>query len=104
MGDRQACDLDVIKHNHGEDTPFRYNFETRYPSDCKFYCRNGPRLRRSGAHQERGVRAAHQVPAVPLRGVLPGAWNGPRPRLGELHDHAAVAEPLRPAEDDGDLR
>ena len=30
--------LDVIKHNHGEDTPFRYNFETRYPSDCKFYC------------------------------------------------------------------
>lgn len=29
--------LNVIKHNHGEDTPFRYNFETRYPSDCKFY-------------------------------------------------------------------
>ena len=29
---------DVIKHNHGEDTPFRYNFDDRYPKDCKFYC------------------------------------------------------------------
>ena len=29
--------LNVIKHNHGEDTPFRYNFDDRYPKDCKFY-------------------------------------------------------------------
>jgi singapore isolate B (sub-type 7) whole genome shotgun sequence assembly, scaffold_0 len=30
--------LDVITHNHGIDTPFRYNFEQRYPADCAFYC------------------------------------------------------------------
>lgn len=27
----------VITHNHGIDTPFRYNFEQRYPADCAFY-------------------------------------------------------------------
>lgn len=29
--------LNVLKHNHNEDTPFRYNFETRYPAKCEFY-------------------------------------------------------------------
>lgn len=29
--------LNVLKHNHNEDTPFRYNFETRYPPKCEFY-------------------------------------------------------------------
>ena len=28
----------MLKHNHNEDTPFRYNFETRYPPKCEFYC------------------------------------------------------------------
>ena len=28
----------MLKHNHNEDTPFRYNFETRYPAKCEFYC------------------------------------------------------------------
>ena len=27
----------VIKHNHGDDTPFRYNFDDRYPAECQFY-------------------------------------------------------------------
>lgn len=30
--------LVVIQNNHGEDTPFRYNFDQRYPSNCNFYC------------------------------------------------------------------
>ena len=34
----RSSSLVVIQHNHGEDTPFRYNFDQRYPSECHFYC------------------------------------------------------------------